>query len=122
MKSKLFFSVVLIVVLVLGLAFVSCDNDTTSGGGFGTIYLYNESKYPNLDEVILVYLYTSSGSLFDNDNLQLNQSIRWNNVPTGSYYLRVVDGYALTHTSSTFTLSNGQTRSYSFNGDNIVSR
>jgi uncharacterized lipoprotein NlpE involved in copper resistance len=130
LMKKFWFLAILALLLVIGFALVGCDNgmtDTrgnTGGGssGSGTVILQNVSEYTSIDAVVTGYLYNSSGTLVSSSggtSLRINQQVTWTNVPAGRYYCRVRDGRGVYYSSSTFSVSSGQTVVMRFDGDYI---
>lgn len=124
--------------LALGLVFslASCEllgndnsSNTKSGGGsgsgnqYGTVRVYNNSQYPTLDARVFVGILDNNNNVVSSAYVDLNSYFSYSSLTPGALYsVGVLDGLDEFYYTNSFTVSAGQTRTFSFNGDSIINR
>jgi len=101
-------------VAVIGISVMGCPVVLTSG----TVMVYNNSSSSSDNPANSVSLYTSGGTLIRTSTYFYRyDTVTWTGLDTGiNYYIKAVDSANRSYTSSTFYLSAGETRSYSYSG------
>jgi len=118
MRSKLFIlGTILLVAFMMVIS--SCDTSTspsTSGWGYGTVIVKNLSIYPADDNAYVDICYASDSlNPLAYNVFNRNQQVTFTNVPTGvSLKVWIISDDI--YSTSTFSVSSGQTRTFTFNG------
>ncbi|MCL2440974.1 MAG: hypothetical protein FWD14_04485 [Treponema sp.] len=108
------------VILALSFALLGCDEF-----GTGTVIVQNNSTY-SADNPVYVDISNAndpSDVLVSRYNVGRNQQVTFTNVPAGVSYRVWVGEYNGTgyhRSSASFTVSNGQTRTFKYNGISIT--
>jgi len=92
---------------------------TTSGSGTGSVRVVNSSKYAN-DPILVQLSRNSDDFIIGERTINNNSEYTFTNVPSGvQFKVWGIDNLGGIYSSTAFTLTSGQTRVITFNGDSL---
>jgi len=120
-KKRKVFSILLVCLMALGLVMTlsSCELLGDLFGMTATVTVRNSSTYGS-DYTVAVGVYDRSYSVLKEGTMNRNSTWECSSLKSGTdYQIMVIDANDNIYTSPWFSVSGGQTRSFTYNGNNI---